>query len=244
MAGSVTFDFHNTLVRCDAWSDLEVRHLCSAFFRWDARGRGETVDPALQAEADQSYRRLREHVVRDGNEVTAEACVAHVAETLGQRADAGSIRSGVEALMRETLAEAEPIPGALTAVRELHARGVPIGVVSSAVYHPFLEWSLAAFGLRDAFADVTTSASAGFYKSRPEIYWHAAAALGASPGGSVHVGDSYRFDVLGARRAGFGTVWLRGDGNDPPDGEPPDLTLGSLEGAAAPILALLRSRSA
>lgn len=244
MAGAVTFDFHNTLVRCDAWFALEVRDLCSAFFRWNAARRGETVDSALQAAAVDHYRRLRDRIVRDGNEMTAEACVAHVAEALGQRADEASIRSGVEALMRETLAEAEPIPGAVDAVRELRGAGVPLGVVSSAVYHPFLEWSLAAFGLRDAFADVTTSSSAGFYKSRPEIYWHAAAALGTRPAGSVHVGDSYRFDVLGSRRAGFGTVWLRRDGEDAPDGEPPDLTLGSLEGAATPILALLRSRSA
>jgi putative hydrolase of the HAD superfamily len=96
------------------------------------------------------------------------------------------------------------------------------------------------FGLRSSFAVVVTSASAGYYKSRPEIYWHAAALLGAAAARTVHVGDSYRFDVAGARRAGMRTVWLR---RDPAavdgDGGPPDLMVESLEGAAGSILGLV-----
>ena len=59
--------------------------------------------------------------------------------------------------------------------------GVPLGVISSAVYHPFLEWCLEAWGLRDDFAAVITSAGCGFYKSHPGIYQCALDALGAAP---------------------------------------------------------------
>ena len=101
-----------------------------------------------------------------------------------------------------------------------------MGIVSSAVYHPFLEWTLEAFGIRDAFHVVITSASAGFYKSRAELYVHAAELLGATPQRMVHVGDSFRFDVAGASRAGMGTVWLRGDRSEPEDPSiQPDLVL-------------------
>lgn len=109
--------------------------------------------------------------------------------------------------MREALAETEPMPGAVGAVRELRARGVRCGIVSSAVHHPFLEWAIASFGLSDAFAAVITSASSGYYKSRPEIYTAATDALDVSPAETVHVGDSYRFDVQGARRAGLRAIW-------------------------------------
>jgi putative hydrolase of the HAD superfamily len=92
-------------------------------------------------------------------------------------------------------------------VRALHGRGLRCGIVSSAVHHPFLEWTLERFGLTAAFASVVTSASSGYYKSRPEIYQTALRALGVAPGEAVHVGDSYRFDVQGARRAGLRTIW-------------------------------------
>jgi FMN phosphatase YigB (HAD superfamily) len=128
-------------------------------------------------------------------------------------------------------------------VRELSQTGAPIGIVSSAVYHPFLEWTLEAFGLRDAFQVIVTSASAGFYKSRPEIFLHAAEALGADPGRMVHVGDSLRFGVGGAGRAGMAAVWLRHDGGrHEADAFTPDLTLETLVAAAPRILDVLASR--
>ena len=243
--GAVTFDFHDTLAVCDAWFELEVGHLASSFLRWQAEGHGDAVDEGLLAEADAAYRRLRKEIIEHGDELPAETCVARVLEELALPVDPAAIAQGVAALMRAALQDVRPMPGAIETVRTLAAEGVPLGVISSAVYHPFLEWTLERFALRDAFKDVTTSASAGFYKSRPELFWHAVSALGATAEGSVHVGDSYRFDVGGARRAGMKTVWLRLDPDVSPDGgPPPDLTVASLEGAAPRILDLLGARLA
>ncbi len=239
--GAVTFDFHNTLARCDAWFELEVRRLVSAYLAWQAAQQGVVAEPPLLAAADAAYRRLRNEIADHGNELSADACVARVLTDLGVPADPQLIRRGVEALMRDTLADVSPLPGAIDTVRALNAAGVPLGVVSSAVYHPFLEWTLDHFGVGDAFAEVTTSASAGFYKSRPEIFWHAAASLGVAPGRVVHVGDSYRWDVGGAQRAGLRTVWVAGDGAaSHGDGVAPDLTLDSLVGADSALLNMLR----
>ena len=241
--GAVTFDFHNTLAFCDQWFELEVRGLASAFLRWHANEAGDEPDTRLEAEADLTYRRLREAIKRHGDELTAEASVARVLAHLGVAVDEEVIAVGVERLMRETLEEVRLLPGAEGTIRTLASDGVPLGIVSSAVYHRFLEWTLERCGLLDEFDVVVTSASAGFYKSRPELFHHAATALGVAPDQVIHVGDSYRFDVEGARRAGMKTVWVRSEPGPPPRDAPrPDLTITSLEGAAPPILDLLGRR--
>ncbi|HEU5432339.1 MAG TPA: HAD family hydrolase [Thermomicrobiales bacterium] len=242
---AITFDFHNTLAHCDPWFDLEVHHLPSAFLRWLADHGGPVRSDETLADADAAYRRLRHAIVEHGNELPAEACVAYVLDDLGIAVDDATVERGVATLMRATLAEAEPTHGAIETVRALAETGVPLGIVSSAVYHPFLDWTLERFGIRDAFRDVTTSASAGFYKSRPELYLHAVARLDAVPERTVHVGDSWRFDVDGARRAGLRTVWLRrADASLPAGGAAPDLTVRTLVGAAPRILTLLAGAGA
>jgi len=242
--GAITFDFHNTLVHCDAWFDLEVRHLASAFLDWRATRTGTCVPNRGRQEADDAYRRLRLRVIETGQELSAAACVAAVLSELGVLVDDGEIADGIDCLMRPPLASVRLVDGASDTVRAIAAAGVTLGVVSSAVYHPFLEWSLERFGLLESFATIVTSASAGFYKSRPDVYWHAADALGAAPHRVVHVGDSYRFDVEGSRRAGLTPVWLRPDNAMESAADPSVLTLATLNGSAPALLRLLRSLAA
>jgi len=240
---AITFDFHNTLASCPEWFELEVRHLPSSFLRWWSDRDGRQLEPAQLEEADARYRQLRLEIIDHGNELTAEACLEHVFSAIRLQVSEGDVRAGVAELMRGALVGAAPIPGAVVTVREIHRSGIPMGIVSSAVYHPFLEWTLEAFGIRDAFQVVITSASAGFYKSRAELYVHAAELLGATPQRMVHVGDSFRFDVAGAARAGMGTVWLRGARSESEDPSiRPDLVLTTLVAAAPEILMVLRSR--
>lgn len=239
MTSAITLDFHNTLARCDAWFDLEVRHLPTAFLRWRASDRGEALDLAREVQAQEAYRRLRHEIAAHGRELTAERCVEIVMEELEESVLDADIDRGVAVLMRETFVEVAPLDGALELVAELATAGVPLAVISNAVYHQFLEWSLEQFGIRDAFTAVVTSASTGYYKSQPEIYATALAAIGATPRGSVHVGDSLRWDVGTARRAGMRTVWLKRP--DEPDDDTADLVLPTLVGSAPSILALFQA---
>jgi len=238
---AITLDFHNTLVACDAWFDLEVRHLVSAFLQWDANERGDTVDPRLLSAADASYRRIRRAIHLHGHELPAERSVATVLSELGVSVPFDRIAAGVEILMRSALAELQPMPGAIETVEALANTGIPVAVVSSAVYHPFLIWALDQLGMRDAIQEVVTSASAGYYKSRPEIYWHALDLLEVDPGRSAHVGDSLRFDVGGARRAGMRAVWLSNGAAPGPDDAQPDLVLSTLSGSASAIVEVATS---
>jgi HAD superfamily hydrolase (TIGR01509 family) len=237
---AITFDFHDTIAACPEWFELEVRRLPSAFLRWQSAN----VDPDLLADADARYRQLRREIMAHGEELPAEACLARVFTAMGRDVPGDELATGVEELMRAALPTATPVPGALEAIQTIDAAGIPIGVVSSAVYHPFLEWTLNAFGIRSAFRVVVTSASAGYYKSRPEIYWHAAERLDVRPQRMVHVGDSLRFDVGGAARAGLGTVWLRhGRAERGDEDVRPDLTIDTLEAASPEILAVLSGRA-
>jgi putative hydrolase of the HAD superfamily len=191
----------------------------------------------LAAAADAGYRRLRLAIHHHGHELPAERCVATVLDQMGIAIDATTIARGVDEMMRATLDEATPMVGAVETINALSAAGVRLGIVSSAVYHPFLEWTLERFGIRDAFAVVTTSASVGYYKSRPEIYWETLRELRVTAGNSVHIGDSIRFDVGGAQRAGMRTVLISANHNgSDPDVPVPDLVVPTLEDSTPGIL--------
>lgn len=240
---AITFDFHNTLVECDPWFDLEVKHLPGAVVERLAADSKLALPDGTIAVANQHYAMLRKAVMASGKEMDASACVAAVLSELGIAVDE-DIRDGtIAALMRETLTHARLIPGARETVFDLQLRGYPLAIVSSAVYHPFLEWALDRFDLAPAFAVITTSASCGFYKSRREIFDLTLDAVGATAPRSVHIGDSLRFDVGGAQRAGMKTVWLRRAERHPhANGEvnfTPDLTVESLVNAGPAIVTLL-----
>lgn len=239
----VTFDFHNTIARCDRWFALEIRELVPAFLDWHAARQGAPAPADELLDAGRlAYRTLRTEIGETGIEQDAVSCLLAVLPPLGIVVTEDEVRLGVDELMAETFDEdVSALPGVVGAVTLLASSGVRLGIISSAVYTPFLHWALARFGIDQHFAVVVTSAEAGYYKSHPEIYRLAAAGLGAEPTSIVHVGDSFPFDVVGARRAGFRTVWVRGD-RQPPDGAPAaDLTLADLVDAGPRLLALARS---
>ena len=240
---AITFDFHNTLATCPEWFELEVRRLPAAFLKLWSEQHGRVVTPEQEGTADQIYRQLRAEIIDHGNELTAADCLEKVFADIQLPVPRSEIETGIESIMLSVLDEAAPVEGAVETVRAIHAAGIPVGVVSSAVYHPFLEWTLDKFGISDAIQIIVTSASAGFYKSRPEIYWHAAELLRAEPERMVHVGDSLRFDVGGAARAGYGTVWLQRDGAErTADGPTPNLTLRTLLHSFPQIIDVLQTR--
>lgn len=237
MSAAITFDFHNTIANSDDWFQLEVFDLVGAYLRWRAAGDGESAPPHLVAEANALYRTLRQAIHHHGHELTSEESIDIVLRRLGIEEPWARIEEGSAAIMRATVATATPVTGVVETIEALHAAGIPLGIVSSAIHHPFLGWCLEAFGLGGRFTSVVTSASAGYYKTRPEIYWTALRQLEADPTRSVHIGDSFRFDVIGGRRAGMRTVWFaRTDPTKPPvDAPPADATVITM-GGIAPLL--------
>ena len=242
MTYAVTLDFHNTLAHCESWFELEVRELLVRFLDWHGGETGTALAQETRLLAATVYRDIRKSVIESGYELTAEACVATGLERLGLHAAEADIDQGVEYLMRGALHDLTPVPGALELVEELRRAGIKLGIVSSAVYHPYLEWALDAFGISDAFVSVVTSASAGFYKSRTEIYAHALRQLDVLPERAVHVGDSWRWDAGTAKQAGMKTVWFNSRQDEAEI--VPDLEIRMLQGAAPGIIGLLELSAA
>ena len=83
----------------------------------------------------------------------------------------------------------------------------PLGVITNGVNEQ-QHAKLNRMGIADRFAVVLTSEAAGIGKPDPRIFEQAAARLNAAPDRCIHVGDDWSRDVEGARRAGFGAVWL------------------------------------
>ena len=231
----LTFDFHNTLAKCDPWFDLEVRDL-----PWAVIEHLGIVSQGLQkADVDATYRQLRVDVVASGNEVNAYDAVGQILGELGVRVAQNRIRGAIDDLMYRTISAMDPVPGAVETVRHLHTAGVKLGVISSAVHHLSLDLMLERLGIITCFDTIVTSASCGFYKSTPAIYDETLRQLVGVAATSVHVGDSLRWDVATAQSAGMTAVWLQTKRRETFDaGAPevtPDLTLQSLE-QAGPVL--------
>lgn len=240
----VTFDFHDTLVSCDRWFELEVRTL-----PWDVilnLDIPEVERPGRPAVLS-AYRDLRAEVIRTGDEINSYDSVEHTFDMVGFSAGADDVRSAVDRLMERALHSARLVPGARLLVTDLHRRGTRLAVISSAIHHDFLRSALDRFSIAGCFDRIVTSASSGYYKSNPEIYRTTIDGLGGHLPHCVHVGDSLRWDVGSAQKIGIKTVWLDRDGGAKPwNGAPlpvPDLRVESLVGASEVILDLLEAAS-
>ncbi len=106
---------------------------------------------------------------------------------------------------RELALTAEPAPGAIELVRELHGRGCRLGILTRNA-HELALLTLRAIGLDDCFAvpDVIGRDEAP-PKPDPGGLLHFARAWQVAPSELVMVGD-YRFDLECARAAGARSV--------------------------------------
>jgi FMN phosphatase YigB (HAD superfamily) len=234
----ITIDFHNTLFVCDDWFQLEIRSLPSAVLRSVAQATGTEYTDDHVAEAMKIYREIREDAMRTGIECDADTSMLRILDLLGIEVSQDIVFQAVRQVMHDSVDEARPRDGAVELVRKLEARGQPMAVVSSAAYHPFLEWCLERYYMRSAFSCVVTSASCGIYKSNPEIYRHTLNLFGADASRSIHIGDSHRFDVTSASRIGMKTIFLTSEIDRPYD-PAPDAIIESLGDAETHLDRLL-----
>jgi putative hydrolase of the HAD superfamily len=104
-------------------------------------------------------------------------------------------------------------------VRELHGRGLTIGLISNT--QRCLASFQSHFALDGLFAVTVSSAEHGYMKPHPSIFQAALARAGTSVHESVMVGDSLGHDIEGARRIGMRAILVSRTGI--PDICPPDV---------------------
>jgi HAD superfamily hydrolase (TIGR01509 family) len=225
---AVLFDFHNTLVEADRWLELEIRTMGGeAWALLEARGALRNGHEGPEA-ADRVYHQLRLEIQERGREMDAVQSILATIDRLGGSADPSDVARVVDELQRGCLAEARLQNDALATLRQLKDEGYHLGIVSSAAYSPFVLWSLDRFELMAYFETVVTSSDSGYYKTNPEIWWQALANLDIPPEKGVHVGDSFKWDVLGAKRAGLRAVWIKRGSVDGADESAADAVIDSL----------------
>jgi putative hydrolase of the HAD superfamily len=103
-----------------------------------------------------------------------------------------------------------PYPDVLETLKELKSRGCELGIISN--FDSRLFNVLRGLGLADLFDTVTISSLAHAAKPAARIFRIALEKHAVEPEEAVHVGDSLRDDVEGARSAGLHAVLLRRDG--------------------------------
>ena len=97
----------------------------------------------------------------------------------------------------------DEVPPALTALR---ARNLTLVVVSNA--NGTLHAHMARLGLLPLVDHVLDSCTEGVEKPDPRLFEIALSRAGASASSTVHIGDFYQVDVVGARAAGIRPVLL------------------------------------
>lgn len=90
---------------------------------------------------------------------------------------------------------------------------LPVALLTNSAEAP-TTLKLEVLGLLEAFDAVVTTDTLGFGKPDPRVYLEATRLLGVPAGACVCVGDNLDWDVLGARAAGLGAVWLDRAGTD------------------------------
>ena len=129
---------------------------------------------------------------------------------------------------------------AVSVLRSVHDMGLRIGLISNTGMTPGTTFRtyLSNTGMLDFFDTLTFSDEVKMAKPAREIFLLTLRTLDAAPGQTVHVGDSIRNDIAGAKDCGLKTVWITGfsEREDPSDpATEPDETVDGLGAVVAAI---------
>ncbi|MEP7360915.1 MAG: HAD-IA family hydrolase [Chloroflexota bacterium] len=104
-------------------------------------------------------------------------------------------------------------PDVTPALDAMRSAGIRLCVISNFVWGaPELIHDLE---LASHFEKLVISARVGFQKPNSGIFQHALEQMAVTPDKAMHVGDSYRADVLGARRVGIRAALIARGSSDP-----------------------------
>ena len=204
---AVLFDVDDTLCRYRRTGD---ELLAAAFERTGH-------DPFITRE---EYHDRYPEFVDDSDSVTdlRAQCFAAIADAKGHDPAVGRRVAAVYADERDH-GNVEPLAGVETTLSALD--DLPLGIVTNGA--PAMQSAkLEALGLSEAFDVVVHAGYDAPAKPSPAPFETALSALSVRPERAVHVGNSLRSDVAGARAAGVEAVWLAEEA-DPltaPDPEP------------------------
>lgn len=89
---------------------------------------------------------------------------------------------------------------------EFSQRGYRLALISNATYDPLIQRLVDKGGLRRWFNIALSSAGVGIRKPSPKIFQIVLNQWGFSPSESVMIGDTLRYDILGAHNSGMKAI--------------------------------------
>jgi putative hydrolase of the HAD superfamily len=220
---AVFLDAGNTLITLDHALVCEV-----------LAAEGLHVQPAVLARAEAAARPAVSRMLGGGASSeqldTFTFYVWRILERLGRPAHdgaTGDLAARVVRALRHGVATqrlwSQVLPDVPEALQMLRDAGFCLVVVSNS--DGTVEDGLSGVGLRAFLHGVVDSAVVGAEKPDPAIFRHALDLAGTEPDRTLHVGDLFSVDVLGARAAGVHAVLLDpyGDWDDVDCARAPDL---------------------
>ncbi len=224
---ALTFDFWNTLYSADhgSWEQVKPRRMAALRELLAAGGRHPTGEEM-------------ERVYASGFEVYMAAWTG--GRHFGAREEAlffleqfglasGSVDAGVFERVITDIEDAARLgsipllPGVVETLPHLVADGYRLGLISDTSLTPgrVLREFMEKDGLLQYFSVLTFSDETGYPKPDPRMFVSTLNALSAEPSRAVHVGDTPRTDIQGARGVGMVTIRCAGvmDHTEAPDAD-------------------------
>ena len=106
----------------------------------------------------------------------------------------------------------ELLPNVQCSLEQLTHMGIPCSIISDIDSRVFA--LLKSFEIDGFFSGVYLSFRTGYGKPDARLFNSACEASEVSPQDAVHIGDSWKKDILGARNAGMNAIWYRPQGSD------------------------------
>ena len=248
-----------TAVTFDLWQTLLVDNRELGLIRSDARlegvrhilaERGEVFGAEHISEAYwECYRRcaaIREGLLDVSFPEQIGIFVENISPGLSQRLAPDALAEITRVYADSFLDYPPPAHGdAVAVLQSVRDMGLRIGLISNTGMTPGTTFRtyLANTGMLDYFDTLTFSDEVRMSKPGKEIFLLTLRSLGAAPWETVHVGDSVRNDVAGAKKCGLKTVWITGFSEREDPGDPatePDETVDGLGAVSSAINRLCR----
>ncbi len=236
---AVVLDLFDTLVRWDpeklplfAWRGREIRSTIPWFL--------DHLEKAIMHRFDREtalatyfevMTEINEERERDAIEISCLDRFVRMLQRLGFRDDREVRELAAElttlhmaGVRKVTWSPAEWI-AAVRTIKQSYRLGLLSNFDDSETGHQIVQDT----GVADLFDAIIISADVGLRKPHPEIFRQIATLMESQPAEILFVGDTPRYDVLGAHQAGMRTVWLN-DRKDPltPDIPKPDYIIKDL----------------
>ena len=224
-----------TTVTFDLWQTLLIDNRELGLRRSDARLEGvrrvlsdcgEEFEPEHISEAYwECYRQcaaVREELRDVSFPEQIDIFVESISPGLGDRLTEGAL-SEITRVYADSFLDYPPPAhsDAVDVLKSVHAMGLRIGMISNTGMTPGSTFRtyLANTGMLGYFDTLTFSDEVKMAKPAKEIFLLTLRAMNSAPEQTVHIGDSVRNDVAGAKLCGLRTVWITGfsEREDPDD---------------------------